>query len=66
MNHNQYAPIRFNNFNIPVEQIRRDVVIQKQAVPKMMDPRKIGEFILFYVVMQLTTISGAALPMDSV
>jgi len=50
--------------DIPVEQARRDIVIQKQAVPKMMDPRQIGEFILFLCSDAANTISGAALPMD--
>jgi len=50
--------------NITVEQARRDIVIQKQAVPKMMDPRQIGEFILFLCSDAAHTISGAALPMD--
>ncbi len=50
--------------DISVEQAKRDIVIQKQAVPKMIDPRQIGEFIIFLCSDAAHTISGAALPMD--
>lgn len=50
--------------NISVEKARRDIVTNKQAIPKMMDPRQIGEFILFLCSDTARTISGAALPID--
>lgn len=49
---------------LTVSQARREIVIQKQAIPTMTEPRKIGEFILFLCSDAADTISGAALPMD--
>lgn len=49
---------------ISYEQARRNTVMQKQSLPEMMDPRQIGEFILFLCSDAARTITGAALPID--
>jgi len=49
---------------ISFEQAKRDIVIQKQPLPEMMNPRQIGEFILFLCTDSARSITGASLPMD--
>ncbi|MBL4909314.1 MAG: SDR family oxidoreductase, partial [Alteromonadaceae bacterium] len=39
-------------------------VTAKQALPEMLDPRQIGEFILFLCSESARGITGSALPMD--
>ncbi|MGB1200907.1 MAG: 3-hydroxybutyrate dehydrogenase [Cognaticolwellia aestuarii] len=41
-----------------------DLVTAKQPLPEMMDPRQIGEFILFLCSDSARSITGSALPMD--
>ncbi|WP_448211809.1 3-hydroxybutyrate dehydrogenase [Colwellia sp. MEBiC06753] len=43
---------------------KRNTVMQKQSLPEMMDPRQIGEFVLFLCSDTARTITGAALPID--
>ncbi len=49
---------------ISAEQAKRDIITTKQPLPQMMDPRQIGEFILFLCSDTARTITGASLPID--
>ena len=53
-----------NNENISFEQAKYKLVTAKQALPEMLDPRQIGEFILFLCSESARGITGSALPMD--
>lgn len=50
--------------NVEFEQAKYNLVTAKQALPEMMDPRQIGEFILFLCSDSARSITGASLPMD--
>lgn len=50
--------------NITFEQAKYQLVTAKQAVPEMMAPEQIGEFILFLCRDSARSITGSALPMD--
>jgi len=50
--------------NVSVEQAQYNLVTAKQPLPEMMNPRQIGEFILFLCSESARTITGSALPMD--
>ncbi|NMP31806.1 3-hydroxybutyrate dehydrogenase [Thalassotalea sp. M1531] len=49
---------------ISFEQAKRQIVIQKQSLPDMMDPRQIGEYALFLCSDTARTITGASLTID--
>jgi len=49
---------------VSFEQAKYNLVTAKQPLPEMMDPRKIGEFILFLCSDNASSITGASLPMD--
>lgn len=49
---------------ISAEQAKRDIITTKQPLPQMMDPRQVGEFILFLCSDTARTITGASLPID--
>lgn len=46
------------------EQAKYNLVTTKQPLPEMMNPRQIGEFILFLCSDSARSITGASLPMD--
>lgn len=50
--------------NVAIEQAKYNLVTAKQPLPEMMDPRQIGEFILFLCTDTARSITGSALPMD--
>jgi len=50
--------------NVEFEQAKYNLVTEKQALPEMMAPRQIGEFILFLCSDSARSITGSALPMD--
>lgn len=50
--------------NVSFEQAKYTLVTAKQPLPEMMDPRQIGEFILFLCSDSARSITGSALPMD--
>lgn len=50
--------------NVSVEQASYELVTTKQPLPEMMNPRQIGEFILFLCSDSARSITGASLPMD--
>lgn len=50
--------------NVSIDQARYGLVKAKQPIPEMMEPRQIGEFILFLCSDSARAISGASLPMD--
>ncbi|NQZ82578.1 MAG: 3-hydroxybutyrate dehydrogenase [Colwellia sp.] len=50
--------------NISFEQAQYNLVTAKQPLPEMMNPRQIGDFILFLCSDSARTITGSALPMD--
>lgn len=50
--------------NVEFEQAKYTLVTAKQALPEMMDPRQIGEFILFLCSDSARSMTGASLPMD--
>ena len=50
--------------DISFEQAKHKLVTAKQAIPRMIEPHQIGEFILFLCSDAAHAISGAALPMD--
>ncbi len=50
--------------NVSVEQARYNLVKAKQPIPEMMEPKQIGEFILFLCSDSARAISGSSLPMD--
>ncbi len=50
--------------NVEFEQAKYNLITAKQALPEMMDPRQIGEFILFLCSDTARSITGASLPMD--
>ncbi|MBL0710450.1 MAG: 3-hydroxybutyrate dehydrogenase [Colwellia sp.] len=50
--------------NVSFEQAKYNLVTAKQPLPEMMEPRKIGEFILFLCSNSASSITGASLPMD--
>jgi len=50
--------------NVSVEKAQYNLVTAKQPLPEMMNPRQIGEFILFLCSDSARTITGSALPMD--
>jgi len=50
--------------NVEFEQAKYSLVTAKQPLPEMMDPRQIGEFILFLCSDSARSISGSSLPMD--
>ena len=50
--------------NVEFEQAKYNLVTAKQPLPEMMDPRQIGEFILFLCSDSARSITGASLPMD--
>lgn len=49
---------------ITFEQASYQLVTAKQPIPEMMNPKQIGEFILFLCSDSARTISGSSLPMD--
>jgi 3-hydroxybutyrate dehydrogenase len=49
---------------INFEQAKYNLVTNKQALPEMLNPRQIGEFILFLCSDSARGMTGAALPMD--
>ena len=49
---------------VEFEQAKYNLVTAKQPLPEMMDPRQIGEFILFLCSDNARSITGASLPMD--
>ncbi|MCW8834195.1 MAG: 3-hydroxybutyrate dehydrogenase [Colwellia sp.] len=49
---------------VEFEQAKYNLVTAKQPLPEMMDPRQIGEFILFLCSDSARSITGASLPMD--
>ncbi len=49
---------------VSFEQAKYNLVTAKQPLPEMMDPRQIGEFILFLCSDSARSITGASLPMD--
>tara|TARA_R110001583_G_scaffold12410_1_gene55134 strand:+ start:2818 stop:3621 length:804 start_codon:yes stop_codon:yes gene_type:complete len=49
---------------VDFEQAKYNLVTAKQPLPEMMDPRQIGEFILFLCSDSARSITGASLPMD--
>jgi 3-hydroxybutyrate dehydrogenase len=50
--------------DVSFEQAKYNLVTAKQPLPEMMDPRQIGEFILFLCSDSARSITGSALPMD--
>jgi len=50
--------------NVEFEQAKYSLVTAKQPLPEMMDPRQIGEFILFLCSDSARSITGSSLPMD--
>ena len=52
------------NENVEFEQAKYNLVTAKQPLPEMMDPRQIGEFILFLCSDSARSITGSSLPMD--
>ena len=50
--------------SVSFEQAKYALVTAKQPLPEMMDPRQIGEFILFLCSNSARSITGSALPMD--
>jgi len=50
--------------NVSFAQAKYNLVTAKQPLPEMMNPRQIGEFILFLCSDGARTITGASLPMD--
>jgi len=50
--------------NISFEQASYELVKAKQPLPEMMDPRQIGEFILFLCSDAARSMTGASIPMD--
>ncbi|NQY36711.1 MAG: 3-hydroxybutyrate dehydrogenase [Alteromonadaceae bacterium] len=53
-----------NNDGLDFEQAKYNLVTAKQPLPEMMDPRQIGEFILFLCTDSARSITGSSLPMD--
>ncbi|QOL26050.1 3-hydroxybutyrate dehydrogenase [Thalassotalea sp. LPB0316] len=49
---------------LTIEQAKYDLITAKQPLPEMMDPRQIGEFIVFLCSDAARSITGASLPMD--
>ena len=49
---------------VEFEQAKYNLVTAKQPLPEMMNPRQIGEFILFLCSNSARSITGASLPMD--
>ena len=49
---------------VSFEQASYELVTAKQPLPEMMDPRQIGEFILFLCSDAARSMTGASLPMD--
>lgn len=49
---------------VEFEQAKYNLVTAKQPLPEMMNPRQIGEFILFLCSDSARSITGASLPMD--
>jgi len=50
--------------DVSFEQAKYDLVTAKQPLPEMMDPRQIGEFILFLCSDSARNITGSSLPID--
>jgi len=50
--------------NVEFDQAKYNLVTAKQPLPEMMNPRQIGEFILFLCSDSARSITGASLPMD--
>lgn len=50
--------------NVDFEQAKYNLVTAKQPLPEIMDPRQIGEFILFLCSDSARSITGSSLPMD--
>ncbi|TPH14598.1 3-hydroxybutyrate dehydrogenase [Litorilituus lipolyticus] len=50
--------------DVTFEQAKYKLVTAKQPLPEMMNPRQIGEFILFLCSDSARSITGSALPMD--
>lgn len=50
--------------NVEFELAKYNLVTAKQPLPEMMDPRQIGEFILFLCSDSARSITGSSLPMD--
>ncbi len=50
--------------DVSFEQAKYNLVTAKQPLPEMMDPRQIGEFILFLCSDSARNITGSSLPMD--
>ena len=50
--------------DVSFDQAKYNLVTAKQPLPEMMDPRQIGEFILFLCSDSARSITGSALPMD--
>jgi len=50
--------------DVSFAQAKYNLVTAKQPLPEMMDPRQIGEFILFLCSDSARSITGTALPMD--
>ena len=50
--------------NSSFEQAKYQLITAKQPLPEMMDPRQIGEFILFLCSDSARSITGSSLPMD--
>jgi len=50
--------------DVSFEQAQYNLVTAKQPLPEMMNPRQIGDFILFLCSDSAHTITGSALPMD--
>jgi len=49
---------------VSIEQAQYNLVTAKQPLPEMINPRQIGEFILFLCSDSALSITGSALPMD--
>ncbi|GAA6171362.1 3-hydroxybutyrate dehydrogenase [Colwellia sp. KU-HH00111] len=49
---------------VEFDQAKYNLVTAKQPLPEMMDPRQIGEFILFLCSDSARSMTGSALPMD--
>lgn len=60
---NQIAEVAAKN-GITFEQASYQLVTAKQPIPEMMNPKQIGEFILFLCSDSARMISGSSLPMD--
>lgn len=50
--------------NVEFEQAKYNLVTAKQPLPEMLDPRQIGEFVLFLCSNSARGITGSSLPMD--